>query len=205
RELDLKSLPYLTLPRPPVAPQNLIRARSLRPDMTVAKKTVPEAKKTRTSSASSVDASSCPDHSWSLRSCGRGFEEPQGVPPRAPPARSQTTIPSAPQTDVISLRPLMYFLSGLDTQGMAAYPAGRIVLQTHGFSRLGCLEGAGRERRSFRVRRSTWCIAKYKLAPPSTKWRQRVGSRKYHISIRGRSKISALGPARASRVPTEHK
>src|ERR1019366_1658350 len=107
RELDLKSLPYLTLPRPPVAPQNLIRARSLRPDMTVAKKTVPEAKKTRTSSASSVDASSCPDHSWSLRSCGRGFEEPQGLPPRAPPARSQTTIPSAPQTDVISLRPLI--------------------------------------------------------------------------------------------------
>ena len=48
RELDLKSLPYLTLPRPPVAPQNLIRARSLRPDMTVAKKTAPEAKKTRT-------------------------------------------------------------------------------------------------------------------------------------------------------------
>jgi hypothetical protein len=35
-------------PRLAVAPQNLIRARSLRPDMTVAKKTVPEAKKTRT-------------------------------------------------------------------------------------------------------------------------------------------------------------
>src|ERR1022692_5345931 len=38
-----------------------------------------------------------------------------GDPPRAPPARSQTTIPSNPQTDVFSLRPLMYFLGGFDT------------------------------------------------------------------------------------------
>src|SRR5208283_5473304 len=38
-----------------------------------------------------------------------------GDPPRAPPDRSQTTIPSNPQTDVFFLRPPMYFRSGLDT------------------------------------------------------------------------------------------
>src|ERR1039458_4415201 len=39
----------------------------------------------------------------------------RGRSPRTPPARSQTTIPSNHQTDVFSLRPLMYFLGGLDT------------------------------------------------------------------------------------------
>src|SRR6266851_6733653 len=39
--------------------------------------------------------------------------------PRAPPARSQTTIPSAPPTEAFSLRPLMYFLSGLDSSACA--------------------------------------------------------------------------------------
>src|SRR5713101_230298 len=55
------------------------------------------------------------DHiSYSLHSRG-------GDPPRAPPARNQTTIPSAPPTDAFSLRPLMYFLSGLDS--LAAFRA----------------------------------------------------------------------------------
>src|ERR1019366_10009658 len=50
-----------------------------------------------------------------------------GDPPRAPPARSQTTIPSNHQTDVFSLRPLMYFLGGLDSSPLSS-PAG--VLST---------------------------------------------------------------------------
>jgi putative transposase len=40
---------------------------------------------------------------------------------RHPDARSQTTIPSNPQTDVFSLRPLMYFLGGLDARGRKQY------------------------------------------------------------------------------------
>src|ERR1019366_873444 len=147
RELDLKSLPYLTLPRPPVAPQNLIRARSLRPDMTVAKKLCLKRRKSeRDPRRRSTPQAARTTLGVSVRA-DEVLRSHREFPPRAPPARSQTTIPSAPQTDVISLRPLMYFLSGLDTQGTAAYPASRIVLQTHGFSRLGCLEGAGRERR----------------------------------------------------------
>src|SRR5713101_6414621 len=37
----------------------------------------------------------------------------RGNPPRAPPARSQTTIPTAPTTDAFSFRPLMYFAPAL--------------------------------------------------------------------------------------------
>src|SRR5712692_6322152 len=75
-----------------------------------------------------------------------------------------------------------------------------VVLQTHGFSALGCWKEPVRKEEAFRVRRSTWCIAKYKLAPPLTKRRQRVESRRYHISIRGRSKIIRIG----SGAPVRH-